>query len=312
MSGAGRSGTAIRRCVVAGGSGAVGRLFTALLADAGRDVRVIDPEPLTAERTGIRRLEGDITAPGRALSAELAEADLVLLAVPESVALAAMPALADVLPSHTLLADTLSVKSRIAAAVADHAPGLQTVGLNPMFAPALGVADRPVAAVVLRGGPLVEELLGLVAASGGRIVRMDAERHDRLAAASQALTHATVLAFGQALSELDVEIEELAAVAPPPHATLLALLARITSGTPEVYWDVQFANPLAGSARDALARGVDRLRDLAREGDEEDFAHHLDAVSGVLGDRLPHYRDVCADLFTRMPGALPATPEETE
>ncbi|WP_326699993.1 prephenate dehydrogenase [Streptomyces sp. NBC_01754] len=290
----------------------MGRLFTALLADAGRDVRVIDPEPLTAERTGIRRLEGDITAPGRALSAELAEADLVLLAVPESVALAAMPALADVLPSHTLLADTLSVKSRIAAAVADHAPGLQTVGLNPMFAPALGVADRPVAAVVLRGGPLVEELLGLVAASGGRIVRMDAERHDRLAAASQALTHATVLAFGQALSELDVEIEELAAVAPPPHATLLALLARITSGTPEVYWDVQFANPLAGSARDALARGVDRLRDLAREGDEEDFAHHLDAVSGVLGDRLPHYRDVCADLFTRMPGALPATPEETE
>ncbi|MCZ7460341.1 prephenate dehydrogenase dimerization domain-containing protein [Streptomyces sp. WMMC940] len=310
MSAAERSDPAIRRCVVAGGSGAVGQLFTALLADFGRDVCVVDPEPLTAGMPGVRHLKGDIAAPGRALSDELAATDLLLLAVPESVALAAMPALADALPSHTLLADTLSVKSRIAAAVADHAPGLQSVGLNPMFAPSLGVPGRPVASVVLHGGPLVEELLDLVAAAGGRIVRMDAERHDRLAAASQALTHATVLAFGQALSELDVDIEELAAVAPPPHATLLALLARIASGTPEVYWDVQFANPLADCARDALARGVDRLRGLAREGDEEDFAHHLDALSGVLGDRLPHLRDLCADLFTRMPGALPATPEE--
>jgi prephenate dehydrogenase len=311
MSAVARSGGTIRRCVVAGGSGAVGRLFTGLLAAAGRDVCVIDPEPFTADTHGIRHLKGDIAAPDGALRAELQDADLLLLAVPEPVALAAVPALVGVLPSHALLADTLSVKTRIAAAVADHAPGLQAVGLNPMFAPALGLPGRPVAAVVLRGGPLTEELLDLVATSGGRIARMDAERHDRLAAASQALTHATVLAFGQALSELDVNIEEMAAVAPPPHATLLALLARIASGTPEVYWDIQSANPLAGSARDALARGVDRLRDLARDGDEEDFAHHLDALSGVLGDRLPHYRTVCADLFTRMPSALPVDPEET-
>ncbi|MGW0538195.1 prephenate dehydrogenase/arogenate dehydrogenase family protein [Streptomyces sp. NPDC003032] len=311
MSTTGQASPPLRRCVLAGGSGAVGRLFTELLSAAGLDVCVADPEPSTALLPGARHIAGDITAPDGTLRSELENTDLLLLAVPEAVALAAVPVLAGVLPEHALLADTLSVKTRIAAAVAAHAPGHQAVGLNPMFAPSLGMNGRPVAAVVLNVGPRAEELLGLVTRSGGRIVRMDAERHDRLAAASQALTHATVLAFGQALSELNVDIEELAAVAPPPHATLLALLARITSGPPEVYWDVQSANPLAEGARDALARGVDRLRDLISDGGEEDFAHRLAILSGVLGDRLPDYRAVCADLFTHLPGALPAGPEET-
>lgn len=294
---------------MAGGSGAVGALFTNLLAAEGVDVCVVDPEPPAAGGPpGVRHLKGDITAPARALRDELASTEMLLLAVPEPVALDAVRGIAGALPVQALLADTLSVKTRIAAAVAEHAPGHQAVSLNPMFAPSLGVEGRPVAAVVLRAGPLVASLLDLVTRSGGGVVRMDAERHDRLAAASQVLTHAAVLAFGHALSELSPDIRELAAVAPPPHATLLALLARIASGTPEVYWDIQSANPFAGDARDALARGVDRLRDLADGGEEVDFARHLDALSDTLGDQLPHYRALCADLFTHLPGAAPADP----
>ena len=55
-----------------------------------------------------------------------------------------------------------------------------------------------------------------------------------------------------ALAELDIDIADLDRIAPPPHAALLSLLARITSGAPEVYWDVQAANPYAPAARHAL------------------------------------------------------------
>jgi 4-amino-4-deoxyprephenate dehydrogenase len=304
------AGPGLRRCVVAGGSGAVGRLFTAVLADAGLDVCAADPETGGAARPGVRALKADITAPDDALRAELAACDLLVLAVPEPVALAATATLAGVLPRRALLADTLSVKTRIAEAVTARLPDHQAVGLNPMFAPALGLPGRPVAAVVLRDGPLVGELLALVTGGGAHVVRLDAERHDRLAAVSQALTHATVLAFGHALAGLGADIAELAAVAPPPHTTLLALLARISSGTPEVYWDIQSANPYASDARDALAHGVDRLRALARDGDEQDFERHLHQLSGVFGDRLEQFRDVCAGLFAELPAASPADPEE--
>ncbi len=293
----------IRSCVVAGGSGAVGGLFGEALASAGIDVCLTDLVPAATVPPGARLMPGDITAPHGALRTALAAADLVLLAVPEQTALDAVPALVGLLRPESLLADTLSVKTRFAAEVAARMPGQQAVGLNPMFAPSLGMAGRPVAATVLAEGPLVGDLFELVAEHGGRVVRMTPERHDRMAAASQTLTHATVLAFGQALAELDVDIDELAAVAPPPHATLLALLARIVSGTPEVYWDIQSANPLADDARDALARGVGRVRELARDGDEEAFAKNLRELSGVLGPRLPHYRDLCAELFARIPAA---------
>ncbi|USX53525.1 prephenate dehydrogenase dimerization domain-containing protein [Lentzea sp. HUAS12] len=287
----------IRRAVVAGGSGAVGQMFTALLARSGVAVCVVDPSPPASTPPGVRWIGGDVRAPGEAVSAEVSGADLLLLAVPEPVAVAAVPVLARLLPGRALLADTLSVKERMANAVRDF-PDRQAVSLNPMFAPALGMRGRPVVSVVFRDGPLVDDLLALVGASGGRVVRMDAARHDRLAATSQALTHATVLAFGHALRTLDADVEELVAVAPPPHATLLALLARIASGEPEVYWDVQSGNPLAPDARDALARGVEHVRDVVENGDGADFERLLRDAAEVLGDRLQYWQGMCARLFT--------------
>lgn len=286
----------IRRAVVAGGSGAIGQMFTALLVGSGVSVCVVDPQPPASTQPGVRWIAGDIRAPGDDVGAEIARVDLLLLAVPEPVAVAAVSALMDVLPARALLADTLSVKGRMATVMRGY-HGRQAVSLNPMFAPALGMRGRPVASVALHDGPLVDELLALVEAHGGRVVRMDAARHDRLAAVSQALTHATVLAFGHALHTLDANVEELIAVAPPPHATLLALLARISSGAPEVYWDVQSGNPLTADVHEALARGVEHLRDVVESGHAADFEGLLSDVAGVLGERRRPLEGMCAQLF---------------
>ncbi|MDX8148910.1 prephenate dehydrogenase dimerization domain-containing protein [Lentzea sp. BCCO 10_0061] len=271
-------------------------MFTEVLARAGVSVCVVDPSPPAATPPGVRWVDGDIRAPGDAVRAEVSRAELLLLAVPEPVAVAAVPVLADLLPEKALLADTLSVKERMATALRGF-PDRQAVSLNPMFAPALGMRGRPVVSVVFHDGPLVDELLELVGESGGRVVRMEALQHDRLAAISQALTHATVLAFGHALHTLDADVEELIAVAPPPHATLLALLARIASGTPEVYWDVQSGNPLVSDAHDALAGGVEHVRNIVRSSNGADFERLLLDVGDVLGGRLQYLQGMCAQLF---------------
>ncbi|MET8759497.1 prephenate dehydrogenase/arogenate dehydrogenase family protein [Lentzea sp. NPDC004782] len=273
------------RVVVAGGAGAVGTLFVELLTAAGAEVHVAD------HASG-----ADITAPDALLAAELAVADVVVLAVPETVALQALGPVVAVLSPGALVVDTLSVKSRYAAATEAVRSDVELLGLNPMFAPSLGFPERPVAAVELRGGPRTEELLTLLTGAGARVVRVTADRHDRLAAATQALTHAAVLSFGAALAELDVTVDELAALAPPPHATLLALLARIAGGTPEVYWDVQSANPFAETARDALRAGTATLAAAVGAGEAE-FTDLLSALRCVLGDRLPEYGEHCARMF---------------
>lgn len=286
------------RCVVAGGEGAVGRMVAGLLADGGGTVVTVDPRARTPA------LRGDVTDPDRRLLDELAVADVVVLAVPEPVALAALPVLVRSLRPGALLVDTLSVKGPYVAAArraGAGSAGIEVLGLNPMFAPSLPLRGRPVAAVAVFDGPRARRLRELLARAGGRVVPMSAAEHDRLAAATQALTHAAVLAFGLALAELDVDIDRLAEIAPPPHVTMLGLLARITAGTPDVYWDVQAANAYAGSARSALARSARELAELfAHPRAEKEFTELLGRLRELLGPQAQHHSALCARMFVAL------------
>lgn len=294
-----------KRCVVAGGSGAVGSMFVELLSDAGAEVCVVDldgrdrPVP-----DGVRFRRADITQVADGLATELGTADVVVLAVPEQVALAALPGVVEAVRPGSVVAETLTVKSAIARA-AESIDDVSFVGLNPMFAPSLGFEGRPVAAVVVRDGPGVTALLELIGSRGGRVVRVSAEAHDRLAAATQVLTHAAVLAFGFALADLGVTGAELRAIAPPPHAVMLGLLARICSGTPEVYWDVQAGNPFAREAREALAGGLRRLAEVV-DGGQEELAEAMADLRRFLGGDLEHHLLACARSFAQTASPLPS------
>ena len=243
---------------------------------------------------GSAAIAGDITEPDAPVESVLRQAATVILAVPESVALRAD--LSAIRPD-TLLVETLSVKSGFSRHVQDARPIGAAVGINPMFAPSLGMAGRPVAAVVHRPGPPVDAFLDSITRWGGRVVHLDAARHDRLAAATQALTHASVLAFGMALAELDLPFVDIDAVAPPPHATMLAVLARITGGEPEVYWDVQAGNPHAADARAALHRATQTVSETVDSGSEADFARLLAQAEAALGGNGDRYRALCAEMF---------------
>jgi prephenate dehydrogenase len=293
------------RCVVAGGAGAVGGLLVDLLRGAGADVLVVDvAAPAVDALPYVRR---DICAMNARLVAEIERADIVVLAVPEHVALRSVPKLARALRPGTLVVDTLSVKTRIVAALDAHAPRLQAVSLNPMFAPALGFDGRAVAAVVVRDGPRARALLDAIGRRGGRVVEVGADDHDRVAAVTQALAHAAVLAFGLALDELGGPVEALGAVAPPPHLTLMAVLARISSGRPETYWDVQAGNPHARRARTALTTGVATLADAVDNGTTGDLAAILQRLDHGLGPVRDGYTGLCQALFAVARRPAPAT-----
>jgi len=290
------SAPVIGRVVVAGGSGAVGSLFAERLQDSGNDVVVVDlAEP--GPGYGVTRfVQGDISKPGAEVTDLVRAADAVLLSVPEPVALVAIDRLTGALRPDALIADTLSVKTTVVPALrAAVMVSGEALSLNPMFAPSLGFAGHPVASVVVRNGWRGRALRGLIEQWGARVVTVTADQHDRLAAAAQALTHAAVIGFGAALAELDVDIADLDRMGPPPHTALLSLLARISSGAPEVYWDVQAANPYAPAARRALARGVSRLTSVVEDGDRAAFGDLLDRLCGVLGPLQGAYRERSAN-----------------
>ncbi|MFI0790718.1 prephenate dehydrogenase/arogenate dehydrogenase family protein [Streptomyces lydicus] len=277
-------------------------MFLQLLRATADDLCAVDtaaPRTGAAGGTSTTWLAADVTAldPGGEAARRIAVADLVLLAVPEPVALEAAEPLTALMRPGAVLVDTLSVKSRLIAELASCAGGIEQVSINPMFAPSLGIAGRTVAAVVLREGPGAIAFLDLIEQWGGQLLQLGPDEHDRITAVTQALTHAAVLGFGFALCEAPFDIGQLTAAAPPPHTVLLSLLARMVGGAPEVYWDIQSANPHATQARDDLAKALRQLADLVADGHERHLASAFNRMRDFLGPELAHYQTRCERAF---------------
>ncbi len=266
-------------------------MLVELLRADGRRVVVLD------SRSG-----DDIRRPRPNAVSRLREAEVVVLAVPEDVALAVVESLPPLMNPSALLVETLSVKTRFADCVAHLGDELAwdgpIVGINPMFAPSLRLPGRTVAAVVHRSGRAADLLLDDLRRWGARVQIVSADHHDRSCAAVQALTHATILSFGCALADLGIDPDGAAALATPVFTTMSALLARVSGGTPEVYRDVQVSNPYARAAREALSRAISCVSAASRaEAGVAGFADLLDHAGLPLGDHADDQARLCARLF---------------
>jgi len=262
-----------RRAVVVGGAGAVGSWFRRGLHEHTDELITIDRRiPIDGHH-----VTSDIEALSSDAEARLRAADLIVWALPEDVTERVLPELASSWPAATLLVETLSVQSAIAARLRD-AP-CQVLGVNILFAPSLDAHGRGIALIDIRHGEAVEAMIAMLTKTGARLVRLAAEEHDRAMASVQALTHAAIIAFGTALRD-HADIDRLLAVATPPHRMLLGLLARIATGPPEVYLDIQHANPYARDARRALAAAAAGLDPI---GDGRAFTETLQSLGAWLG-----------------------------
>lgn len=218
----------------------------------------------------------DILAPTETEKELLARASVVVLAVPEEVAVKALPIVLPHLRSETLLVETLSVKSRFGKELTRNRPPCEVLGINPMFGPSLEIPGRAVGVVPYIPGPHSERFVSMIAAHDALLTELTPETHDQVGAALQALPHVLVLAFSRALAMLELNAPSTLQLTPPPANALLALAARVAGGSPHVYSDIQTSNPFAQSARDALGEAIAEV--LEASGDPDAFAALLGKV----------------------------------
>lgn len=277
--------------VILGGAGAMGTLFADTLTKAGASVHIVDPAAIPGKNS-FRAVVVPLNA---GVTALLAHADVAILCLPEAVTLAALPAVCAALPESALVVDTNSTKLDIADVWKTGVTGpREMLSLNPMFAPGLGWDGQNVAAVALREGPTSAALLRLLEDAGANIEILSAEEHDRVTAALQVAVHAAILVFGETLYCLGHDVQKCMPLATPPYRTLLALLARISSGQAHVYHDIQERNRYAADARAALAAAATTF---ASETSLLEFQHTLERVRAVLGNAQPELAALCTVLF---------------
>jgi prephenate dehydrogenase len=263
--------------IVVGGQGAIGQMLRRELGD--QLGRIIDIDPRSS------RDAADITSPGIIERDLLTSADTVVLAVHEPIALAAIPYIMQTLSPDALLVETLSVKTQFAKAIADRPPSFEVLGINPMFGPTLDMADRAVAVVPFLARERAAWFSSLLAARGAQVIELSAEAHDKTAAALQVIPHVLILAFARALSTCDIDLTTALKLAPPPASAMVALAARISSGDPQLYSEIQAANPFAAPTRASLEAALAEV--TVASTDIQPLGSLLADIIGRFGESFP-------------------------
>jgi prephenate dehydrogenase len=284
----------MRRLAVLGGAGTVGGWAIEHLARPG-DVVV------TVDRTGEVHHSADVREPDAPTTAAVATADIVVLALPDDVAVHCLSWLGRTAPDHALILSTCSVQGPLFDRAAALGTPQKVVGAVPMFSPTLPSAGRPVVLVAAHQDTDVELVSELLTGSGMEVTVMTPEEYDGAASYLQVLAHAAVLSFLKALSQAPVDVTRLMAVAPPPARSLVALACRILTSPPEVYWDIQHDNPFGARRRQELTEALACLDEVVTEGRADDFRTELAAAADWLGPHLETGARDCRLLFRTLP-----------
>lgn len=145
------------------------------------------------------------------------EADVVIMAIPVSALVKLLPAVLDLVPSHTVVIDAGSTKSQICRAVANHPKRAQFVAAHPIAgtensgpSAAFSGLFRNKTNIICereRSAPAALELaLKVFDALGMNTIFMEPEEHDRHVAYVSHLSHVSSFLLGQTV--LDIERDE--------------------------------------------------------------------------------------------------------
>lgn len=280
--------------LIIGGAGAVGNLFVQNLRETFPNLKIsvldlIKPKQPIPNVRYESNLDSYIEA--------FKEFDLVILALPEVAALAILPDIKKWLKSDALVVDTLSVKSNICSKVKTLSLDGEYLSINPMFAPNIGFSQQTVLVVPVQTGHRTANFLQLLSNWGATVKMLTVDEHDLATAQLQSLTHATIMAFGLALIKGGYDINQLISMASPPHKTMLSLLARILSGSPDVYRDIQLNNPHASDVRHNLVDSIKTIDDMITQGSPSDFADLFDKFEVLLSEQREMLTEQCKVVF---------------
>jgi prephenate dehydrogenase len=236
---------------IIGGGGGMGRWFARFFTDRGYPVRI-------SERNG------GISLP------ELAEAcPVVVVAVPLEATVDVVRRVGPLLGAESLLMDLTSLKEEPLREMMA-ATAAQVVGCHPLFGPdAPDLRGQNVVLCPGRGEAGKAWLRGVLEESGARVVETTPERHDRIMAVVQGLTHLNTMTMGLALRSLGEDPAELDRMSTPAFRAKRVLLEKVFGHSPRLYAELVTRNPAAADVLRAYGDALAQLRRFVEAGDAE-------------------------------------------
>jgi prephenate dehydrogenase len=277
---------AVERLAVVG-TGLVGTSVALAAGRAGTRCRGFDADTGVLERAAAR---GGIE-PAPSLTEAVADAELVVVAVPVGTAPAVVQQVLDAAAPHAVVTDVASTKRELVSFTDPRfVPGHPVAG-GATGGPARAAADlfdaatwflTPTEASSPESVELVERF---VASVGARAVRTEAEAHDRLLALTSHLPHALA-------NLLMLRVAEAAAEDDAPLAfagASLREMTRLAGANPAVWSDIFLGNAdEIAAALAGLRSSLDELEQALQAGDRERIEETI-ATAAAARERLESF-----------------------
>jgi prephenate dehydrogenase len=265
------------KVLVVGGAGGMGRWCAGVFKSAGFDVYISSRRDASAEA---RSMGVKVSGPEEAGSF-----DVVVLSVPMDTVEDVASAVAPAMRPGSLLMDLSSLKKTPLEAMLRHAPpGVEVIGVHPLFGPAGDPRGRNIVLVPTgRSERWLSVLHDIFRDAGLEVLEATAEEHDRNMAVVQGLTHFMYVALGRALEKAHADLGQASAFRTPVYGVTKEMLGRVLSQSPELYALIQ-SSEYARLLRRAYVEACQELASELDEGKLREFIRDFESAARYYGD----------------------------
>ncbi|MCA9565029.1 MAG: prephenate dehydrogenase/arogenate dehydrogenase family protein, partial [Myxococcales bacterium] len=208
-----------------------------------------------------------------------AQADVTMISVPMGIAVDTARKVAPRIPEHALLCDINSLKQEICGVFQEQAK-CEALGLHPMFGPTVSSMRRQKVVVCpVRPGPLADWMIHELGRLGMDIITATPEHHDKMMAVVQVLVHFHTLVMGGALRRTGVPLSDTLQFTSPIYRLELAVVGRLFAQDPDLYAEIEMANPFGQEVREHFLGSTNALAELLAEGDRQRFVEEFAEVA---------------------------------
>ncbi|MFK8053393.1 MAG: prephenate dehydrogenase/arogenate dehydrogenase family protein [Woeseiaceae bacterium] len=260
-SGAGSGQSAL----VIGGAGRMGHWFSDFFHSQGYAVSIADPA-------------GDVSQPNVYADWQAAGLDYDVIVVATTLALSGeiLTALAERRP-RGLVFDVGSLKTPLRDSLERlRSAGVSVTSVHPMFGPSTQLlAGKQVIFVDVGDAGATDTARALFAPTMATCVDMSIDQHDEMISLVLGLSHATNIAFMDAIANSGVDADALLAMSSPTFDAQLSMGQTVVEENPHLYYEIQRLNDFGSRSLDSLSAAVDSLRTSVSEHDESAFAETM-------------------------------------
>ncbi|MBU0757017.1 MAG: prephenate dehydrogenase/arogenate dehydrogenase family protein [Nanoarchaeota archaeon] len=161
----------------------------------------------------------------------------------------------------------------------------EVVGLHPMFAPTIETKNRQAVIVCdARTKKWKGWIETILSKEGAKVKETTHEKHDKMMAIIQGMTHFSLISLGFAFKQMGLDIDESLEYTSPIYKMRMNMVGRLLNQNPELYADIEIMNPETQEALRAYIDSFMKLYMIVKDGDRERFIDYFKEASEFLGD----------------------------